>query len=62
MSVALYQPSAVSKQLNEELKRELSGITLSKRKVDAAIRYFETLPIDSYEEEVNVVYFDQLLG
>ena len=62
MAVSLYQPNAVSTRLNEELKRELSGIKLSKSKVDAAIRYFGTLPINSYREEVNVVYFDQLLG
>ena len=55
MAVDLYQSTAVSTKLNEEMKRELIGINLSKRKVNAAIRYFGTLPKSSQDVEVKII-------
>ena len=57
MSVDLYQSTAVSVQLNDLMKTELSGMRMSKSKVNAAIRYFESLPVDSYREEVKPMSF-----
>ena len=55
MAMDLYQSTAVSTKLNEEMKRELIEINLSKRKVNATIQYFRTLPKSSQHVEVKII-------